>query len=192
MIILIVYLVWFILVRLIVLFKIGGLPSEKPEITKLDRLKILAIEFSERTLNFWTQVWQYMFVVFVWAALLQLYNINYPSNSDRSCIPNAIFCIFCLVLYLAAPIATFIRTQKQYFDLDYFKYSHHYSHIFYQQLSESELPSSQHRIHVLIRCFRLVLLCLCFSYLCRYPVQALVIVLVSHVGYLVYKVFARI
>lgn len=192
MIMLVVYLIWFILVRLTVKYKIGGLPSEKTEISKMDKIKIMVIEFSERVLNFWTQVWQYMFVALVWAGLLQLYNINYPRNSDRSCIPNAIFCISCLVLCLAAPIITFIRTHKQYYILDYFNYSHHYNHIFHLQLPESELPSSQHRIHVLIRCFRFVLLCLCFSYLCRYPLQALVIVLVSHVGYLVYKVFARI
>lgn len=150
------------------------------------------VNLADRLLRFWGQVWQYLCITFIWASLLQMYSLSYSLNSNKSNVPNAIFCIFCMVLCLAIPIVIFIYTHRQYYKIDYFSYFYRYGHIFILQLPQNQLPSSQHQINILISSLRYILLCIFISYLSNYYLQALILIIVVHLLYFIYEIFAKI
>lgn len=157
------------------------------EISKLDRLKLFICRTAERFFNFWYQVWQYMYITFVFNGLVQLHNLSYPIGADRSPVPNAIFCIVCLIVAVVLPIVTFMYLNKKYFKTDYFEYTYWYENILFQKLPSQSLPSNHHRILILVRNFRYYLLAICFAFVGNYPMVALVVIILLHifsVGYM--------
>lgn len=65
-------------------------------------------------MSFWSQVWQYQYLVLVWSACKQLYSLSYPLDSDRSQTPNTIFCILCLIAAVVLPILTTVLTRRAF------------------------------------------------------------------------------
>lgn len=55
-------------------------------------------------------------MVTVWFCLLQFYNLDYPSHSNRSETMNAIFCISCFACTLAWPVLIGYYCRKQYYE----------------------------------------------------------------------------
>lgn len=140
----------------------------------------------ERYLNFWYQVWQYMFIVIMWSAFIQFHNLAYPSGANRSLIPNIIFCFIVLLFSFAVPIFTFKHLKKTYFKIDYFEYSYWNQNIFFLELPEESLPSEHHPIPMLVRNSRYVLLVICFAYLGDFPIPCLIIIIFIHLANMVY------
>jgi hypothetical protein len=99
-------------------------------------MKLFIIRIAERFLNYWHQVWQYMYITFIWAVLLQFNNMKYPVNSDKSDVANMIFCFLFFIIALSLPVLTFLYLNKKYFRLDYFEYSYWYENIFFLKLPE--------------------------------------------------------
>jgi hypothetical protein len=84
--------------------------------------------------DYWYQIWQYLYITFIFAGLVQLYNLNYESGSNRNVIPNNIFCFVCIVLTIVLPIVTFVYLNKKYEKMSYFAYAYWYNNIFFQKL----------------------------------------------------------
>lgn len=187
------YAVWFLLLK-VVKHKLEPL-HQSEALEKGDRktkLKLYVIRLAERNNNFWQQVWQYQFIVFFWAACAQFYNTSYPLDSNRSHIPNIIFCVVCFGLITFLPTLTMMYLHRVYPKLDYFEYSYWYENIFYMQLPEDNLPNSQHRVNILVRNLRFSFLVIFFAFVGDFPIQSLVFTILIHAVYLVYIQIARI
>lgn len=137
-------------------------------------------------MNYFYQIWQHNYIVYVWACCIQFHNMSYPSGADRSEVANMIFCFVVLVLMVVLPPATLVYLNKRYFRLDYFEYSYWYENLFFLLLPQESLPSNHHRVLIVIRNARYVILVACFAFLGNYPVQALVIIILTHFLVLLY------
>jgi hypothetical protein len=122
----------------------------------------------------------------VFAGLVQLYNLSYPAGSNRSAIPNDIFCFVCLLLIIILPIATFLFVSKKYSTMSYFVYAYWYENIFFQKLPVYSLPSNHHRVLILVSNAHYFLLVVCFVFLGNYPVESLVGIILIHALILAY------
>lgn len=127
-----------------------------------------------------------MFIVLIWSACIQFHNLAYPAGANRSDVANIVFSFIVLVLAVMLPIATFLYLNHKYFRLDYFEYSYWYQNIFYLQLPEESLPSDHHRILILVRNFRYLLLVVCFAFLGDYPIPCLIIIIFNHLASMLY------
>lgn len=160
--------------------------DEEEELSLKQKITLFFIRTSERFLNFWYQIWQIQFLILIWAAFAQLHNLSYPPDSNRSSIPNNIFCFLVLLIMIGLPIATLIYLNKKYFRLDYFEYSYWYKDIFLLKLPAESLPSNQHRIYILIKNGRLFLLALIISFLGAYPVPTCTLLIILNLINLCY------
>lgn len=184
----IAYLLWFGLLNLVrkLIEPTLLLPENEEEYTWAQKAKLLLVRTGERVLNFWYQVWQYQFIVYMFAFCVQLHNMSYPTDADRSEVANMIFCFLSMLLMVALPIVTLLYLNRRYFRLDYFEYCYWYQSVFYLKLPEESLPSNHHRIMIIIRNLRYILCVVCFAFLGNYPVQALVILILVNIFSMLY------
>lgn len=123
---------------------------------------------------------------------VQLYNFSYPSGSNRSAVPNGIFCIVCLLVVFALPIGSYLYLNYKFCNMEYSDYFYWYEDIFFQRLPTQSLPSNSHTIHILITNIRYILLAICFAYLGYYPIAASLLILLLHALNLFYTRFFNI
>lgn len=77
-------------------------------------MKTVLVYIASRILSFWYQIYQYMFLTFIWASLVQFHNFTYPPDSPRSPALNGMFCIASLLLFLTlAPLCHRYLLRRQ-------------------------------------------------------------------------------
>ena len=185
------YLIWFIVLNLLRRVLEPGLmvSEDEEERTMGEKFKLFIIRIAERIMNFWHQVWQYQFITVLWCAALQFYNFSYTAGPSGLQVPNGIVCFLCLVGFLLLPPLSFAYLNKRYFRLDYFEYCYWYENIFFLKLPDESLPSNHHRVLIMVRNFRYLLLVVCFAFLRDYPIQCLIIIAILHViSWIYYRV----
>lgn len=181
----IAYLLWFIVLNL-VKCKIEPYVQGEDDGEQKSGCKLSIVHLAERVNNFWYQVWQYQYIVFIWALATQFYNVLYPEGADRSSLPNFILCGVVIVLVIGLPIRTFFYIRSKYYKIDYFEYNYWFQNIFYLQLQSCSIPTSHHRIHILVRNLRYICLILCFSFLSNYLIQSITLLMLNNLLYIVY------
>lgn len=160
--------------------------EEEQSRTLKERISLFIIRVSERVLNFWYQIWQYQFIVVVWAACTQFYNFEYPEGKTNIQVPNFMFCFAWFILILVLPSLTMAYLNKKYFRLDYFEYCYWYENIFFLKLPDESLPSNHHRVLIVIRNVRYLLIVICIAALSSFPITALLLMCFVNVGSLIY------
>jgi hypothetical protein len=156
------------------------------------KIKLFICSTSERFHNFWHQVWQHLFITFTFAGTLQLYNLTYPPSSNRSAVPNAIFCFASLFVFIALPVITFHYLNNKYEEMDYSDYVYWNENILFQKLPIQTLPSHHHRVLIIICNARYLLLAISFAFISCSPMTALAVITLINMLNLAYLLSSKV
>jgi hypothetical protein len=102
------------------------------------------------------------------------------------------FCIVCLLIAIALPIATYLFMNIKFSNMEYSDYSYWYEDVFFQKLPTQSVPSNHHSIYILANNIRFILLAICFAFLGQFPIAALLTIILIHVLYLFYTKFFNV